>query len=215
MGRFPRTSIIHNAFFQQVRVSRLPPRPLSSKRCNINALEIDAKYRNATFLECVPFFSEWSLRRAEPKGTVNPMRTFRTIVLAVSFFTLATQAFAQSPGADLADANNQAVLQSMQQSRWYSQDPYHRGYGYSGPDYTCPQQPTIVNAPAAAAGPQSSAPQSSNPANVTTAPDANSGSPAPKYINQDIVPAPAPANQDTLLPQRKVPVRRQQNLTPS
>lgn len=120
------------------------------------------------------------------------MRTFRTTLLAVSFVTLTSQAFAQDPGADLSAASNQAMLQTMQQNRWSGQDPYHRGNSYSGPDYTCPQQPVVVGAPGAAnaAPQQSSVSQTPSQASVASAADSNATSTAPVYTNQDTLPAP-------------------------
>src|SRR5215510_13001997 len=134
-----------------------------------------------------PISSEWLLRRAKPKGTVSLMHTFRTIVLAVSFVTLTSQAFAQVPGSGWPGAPNPATVQ-MQQNGWPAPDPYQdayrRGYGYPGGDYTCPQPSVIVGVPAApavaappsTAPPQVSAQQANSPA---TTPDANASPAAP------------------------------------
>jgi hypothetical protein len=77
------------------------------------------------------------------------MHNFRTLLWAVLFFTPSSPAFAQDPGS-WPGAPGQATVQ-IQQSGWPSpdryHDPYRRGYGYSGPDYTCPQQSVIVGMP--------------------------------------------------------------------
>jgi hypothetical protein len=69
------------------------------------------------------------------------MHNFRTPLLAVLFATLSSPAFAQDPGGWPA-APGQATVYSYP-------DPYRRGYGYSVPDYTCPQQSAVVGMPSA------------------------------------------------------------------
>jgi hypothetical protein len=69
------------------------------------------------------------------------MHNFRTPLLAVLFSTLSSPAFAQDPGS-WPGAPGQATTHPYH-------DPYRPGYGYSGPDYTCPQPPVVVGMPSA------------------------------------------------------------------
>src|SRR5215467_530955 len=77
------------------------------------------------------------------------MHSFRTLPLAVLFFTLSSPAFAQDPG-NWPGTPGQATVQM---NGWPSPDPYHDPYrrGYIGPDYTCPQQSVVVGIPGASA----------------------------------------------------------------
>src|SRR5882757_10297335 len=77
------------------------------------------------------------------------MHNFRTLLLAVLFFAPSSPTFAQDPGS-WPGAPGQTTVQ-MQQSGWPSpgrdRDSYRRSYGYSGPDYTCPQPSVVVDMP--------------------------------------------------------------------
>ena len=111
---------------------------------------------------------------------VNPMHTFRTMLLAVAFVMFTSQAFAQGSGANLPYASNQPAQQIS------SQDPYNQtNYtpGYWGQGYTCPQPPVIVGVAAPQANAQPSATQHQQ----------NSAPMGPVYTNQDASPAPAPS----------------------
>ena len=117
------------------------------------------------------------------------MRTSYTL-LAVSLAAFSVPAFAQDPNADWLGASNPAVLQTMQQNRWYDRDGYQRGYW--GRDYTCPQQPTIIGASTSSAAPQQEPRNMNNQAAAAPqVPDAHAASTAPHYANQDTVLAPA------------------------
>jgi hypothetical protein len=70
------------------------------------------------------------------------MLSLRTLLLALLLLTPYSHVFAQLPGS-WPSAPGQT-----QQSDWPSpdryHDPYRRAYGYSGPDYACPQPSVVV-----------------------------------------------------------------------
>ena len=79
------------------------------------------------------------------------MHNFRTLLLAILFFTLSSPVFAQNSGG-WNDDPGQSTVQT-QHGGWSSPSPYHdlyrRGFGNFGPDYICPQQSVVVGMPSA------------------------------------------------------------------
>jgi hypothetical protein len=127
----------------------------------------------------------------------NPMNNIRALLPAILFFTLSSSAFAQDPGSWPGDPD-QATVQ-MQQSNWPSSDRYHdsyrRGYGYSGPDYTCPQPSVIVgrsNVPPDYTQVPASRQRANDPASREVTSDSEPSSSVAPPTSVDVLPAQTP-----------------------